>query len=190
MKPPAPTIPTLVLAVSGSRSIHDPRPVNSLLDDLAADSMLRGLVLELRLGDAAGVDAHALAWARSNSISRHICFADERKFGRWMDELKSHASLPRGVRSLSCSLPERGQITYLDGTFESAELSASWTRDGLTMAGSKRNAAMLYGHPLIGLRHADLLLAIHDGISPGTMNCIGQAELMNIEVRYEVLVTS
>ena len=188
MKPQAPAVPTLIVAVSGSRSITDPRPVNSLLDEIAADAMMRGLALELRLGDAAGVEAHALAWARSNSVSRHVCFADERKFGRWMVELKAHASLPSGVSSFSCSLPDRGKITYLDGSFESAELSASWERDGLTMAGSKRNAAMLYGHPLLGLRHADLLLAVHDGMSAGTMNCVRQAELMEIEVRYEVIV--
>lgn len=182
-------MPQFILAVSGSRSITSPAEVHRLLDEAAAEVICSGRTLELRLGDAAGVDAHALHWARANRISRRICFADRRKWDRWWTEnIHSGPTLPPGVSRLESHHNTAGCVYYTDGTFESAEISSDWERDGLTMAGSKRNAAMLYGHPLEGIPAASRLLAIHDGVSTGTENCIRQAELMEIEVQYELVL--
>jgi hypothetical protein len=161
----SPAATTFILAICGSRSLQSAASVYPILDQAAALALSRAPDLSIRLGDAHGIDLLALRWARERAISRHICFADAEKFRQW-------------------------QLAYcLCGRDETADLAADWERDGATLAGSKRNAAMLYGDPFASPHRprANALLAIHDGISSGTETCIRQAELMEIEVWYELL---
>jgi hypothetical protein len=165
----------LILAVSGSRSIAIQQPVWDLLDAEAAAAAIQGREFLLRVGDAHGVDMLALRWARDREVPRLIYFADRKSYAEW-SRMHDHRGRPQ---------------------IEDGFLAADWESEGPTLAGSKRNAAMLYGDPTATPPHPPCrrLLAIHDGVSPGTLNCIRQAELFHsgphrlpIEIVYRIVL--
>lgn len=143
-----------IITVSGSRGITDQAHVWDLLDaEWAYYACLGFDPIHFRLGDAAGVDHLALRWARERGFERTIYFADRQGFETWE---QSHA--------LISTTPE----------LERACLPSDWDRDGKS-AGPARNAAMIgilesQYRPL-----ADLLVAVWDGSSPGTRNCMAFA---------------
>jgi len=143
-----------IIAVSGSRGITARELVWDLLDAEWAYYTTTGFDVQVRLGDAAGVDHLALGWARARGVPRTIYFADRAGYVAW-------------EQSWPLLLSDSADI-------EVAHLASDWDRDGKS-AGPARNAAMLgilepKYRPL-----ADLLVAVWDGSSPGTRNCMATA---------------
>jgi len=143
-----------IIAISGSRGITARELVWDLLDAEWAYYTTLGFDVQVRLGDAAGVDHLALQWARARGVPRAIYFADRQGYDTWV------------ASQLLLNPGDRGD--------EGGHLASDWDRDGRS-AGPARNAAMLgilepKYRPL-----ADLLVAVWDGSSPGTRNCMATA---------------
>lgn len=134
-----------VIAVSGSRSISDSARIYEILDEEIGYQMGLGAEIVLHLGDAKGVDAIALTWARERAIKRTIFFADRDGFEFW--------TRAKGLREWPSA-------------DEQAELASDWGSDG-KKAGAARNAEMIRG--------ADLLVAIWDGQSAGCRHAMACA---------------
>lgn len=150
----------LTVAISGSRRLRDARLVGDLLTERAIYFMSCGYELHLHLGDAQGVDALAIYWARSAAIaSRSIFFASP--------------DLYRGFEAA-----EGEQLI----------LAADWTELGFA-AGPIRNSKMLSGEgcPVAGCYGADVLFAIRAPEAPGrnrgTDDCRAQARQRMIAVQ-------
>jgi hypothetical protein len=142
----------LHLAISGSRSIDDQPLIHSILDREVSRLIAEHSNLTLVLGDAKGVDSAALSWSRSRSVSRYICFADQKGFEFWQE-----------ARSMRAWPTED----------ESAELSSDWAIDGRG-AGITRNRAMIH--------RSSLLIGIWDGESKGTAHCMAYALVQGLTV--------
>ncbi len=139
-----------IIAISGSRGITDQARVWEVLDQEYVYYVCLGVAPEFRLGDAAGVDHLALKWARERGVPRTIYFADRRAYEVWQ----------QSVGLIGGEGGERGL------------LASDWDSDGKS-AGPIRNSAM------VGLGEhkplADLCVAIWDGSSRGTRNCMATA---------------
>lgn len=143
-----------IIAVSGSRGITAREPVFDLLDAEWIYYTCLGFEVEVRLGDAAGVDHLALQWARMRGVRRTLYFADKRGHSTWVQSWGMLSAAPE---------------------LEQAHLASDWDGPDGKKAGPVRNAAMLgilepKYRPL-----ADLLVAVWDGSSPGTRNCMATA---------------
>ena len=154
---------TLTIAISGSRTLRDRALIYSLLDERAMYFAIRGYLLHLHLGDAQGVDATAIYWARERNAAdrRTIFFANPHLY--------------------ACFDAQPG---------EECLVASSWESAG-TGAGHIRNTAMLSGETISGERcstpgchGADVLLAIRNSnaLNRGTDNCIQQARTRNIAI--------
>jgi len=147
-----------IITVSGSRGITSQPLVWDALDQEYVYYVCLGYEPEFRLGDAAGVDHLALRWARERGLPRTIYFADRKGYETWVQS--------RGLLSPTPEL-ERGRLV------------SDWDRDG-KQAGMVRNAAM------IGILEpqyrpaADLLVALWDGSSRGTRNCMATARTAGV----------
>lgn len=169
------TTKPFIIAVSGSRSLDNPQRVAEILDSEAIHYMAHGFDLQFRLGDARGVDFHALGWARSRGLRRRIVFADRKGWDFW---------LKAGQMTVSAGDPAGDPA-------ESAVLASDWDRDGLK-AGPIRNHLMIAGgsrdvddRPIApAMRKADLLIAVWDGQSPGTRNAMATARNNGVFVHH------
>lgn len=146
----------LTIAVSGSRTLRSRDLIWPLLDEMAVYYTCLGYDLHWHFGEAQGVDALALLWARDRGLTpRTIFFAN---------------------LSLFCNFDLQAG--------EQAVAAADWDAQGLS-AGPIRNAAMLSGEgcSLLGCKGVDVLFAIRDGRpgkSRGTDNCREQAKARKI----------
>ena len=161
---PAHTQKRLTLAISGSRTLTKRDPVWRVLDERAIYYLSIGYSLHLHLGDAQGVDALAIYWARERQIAESVTV-----FFASPDLLSCFDPMPH----------------------EQAILAADWRTDGFG-AGPIRNAAMLSGDALSGTRcstrgcsGADVLLAIRNrsALNRGTDNCVRQAINRHVAVQ-------
>lgn len=154
---------TLTIAISGSRTLRDKVQIYNFLDERAMYFAIRGYLLHLHLGDAQGVDATAIYWARERNAAdrRTIFFANPLLIG--------------------CFDAQPG---------EECLVAANWQADGWG-AGHIRNGSMLSGEIVTGERcsapgchGADVLLVIRNrnALNRGTDNCIQQARTRNIAI--------
>lgn len=155
---------TLTVAISGSRTLTDRDSVWRVLDERAIYYLTIGYQLHLHLGDAQGVDALAIFWARERQIATHrtIFFASPDLF--------------------SC-------FDVLEG--EQAIVAADWRADGPT-AGPIRNQAMITGVTASnmycvapGCKGAEVLWAVRNAnaLNRGTDNMIAQANSRNLAIQ-------
>lgn len=153
-----------IVAISGSRGITSQEQVWQILDRELADLIIGGHErITFRLGDAAGVDMLALRWARERELARRIFFADPKGFNTW-------AAMTGYVDKVGGD----------GGALETACLVSDWDRD--PQAGSIRNAAMIGSLEPAYRPLADLLVAIWDGSSRGTRNCMATARNARVPV--------
>lgn len=140
------------IAISGSRAIDDQRAIYGILDAEIGIYLALGFEPFLHLGDAHGVDWHALCWARERSIPRKLFFAHHSGHAEWVK-----------AQPLRSWPPE----------MEPAELITGYPITGRPEF-LLRNAALIGG---TGKWHekADLLIAIWDGISRGTRHAMATA---------------
>lgn len=144
--------PVFIIVVSGSRGITSQEQVWNALDLEWAEAACAGHEqIEFRLGDAAGVDHLALRWARERGFPRTIYFADREGYDAWC----------------------RSRMLHGEGE-EAAFAVSDWDTDGKS-AGGARNAAMIGILEPKYRPYADLLVAIWDGSSRGTRNCMANA---------------
>ena len=146
----------ITVAVSGSRAIKDRGYVWAILDYELTEWACKGIEVRLSLGDAAGVDASAIAWARDRGVGHTVYFA-------------SGPAYERALADAALLLENGEQVSW------ELELASDWAKDG-ERAGTIRNSAMLKG--------ADILIAIHDGLSPGTRDAIAQAKMRSVFIHY------
>lgn len=149
----------LEVAVSGSRTVRDRGYVWAILDYEILEWTLAGYEISLRIGDAMGVDTHAIAWARARRVRHTIYFAS----GPGFEQYRLGIALLR----------ENGADDYSD--CESAIPVSDWATSG-SRSGTIRNSSMLTG--------ADILIAIHDGDSPGTRDAMAQARMRSVFIHY------
>lgn len=161
----APTAPKrLTIAISGSRTLRSADSVWPILDERAIYYLTLGYEPHLHLGDAQGVDALAIYWARERQIASHVTiyFANP------------HLA--------SCFDARQN---------EQIIVAANWDTDGLG-AGPIRNAAMLSGVSAAGVacrapgcKGAELLWAVRNASARnrGTDNCIAQARARSVMVQ-------
>lgn len=144
----------LTITVSGSRSVRSADTIWPLLDERAIYYLTLGYELHWHFGEAQGVDAQALLWARErqSQAERTIYFASLEMFASFQ-ATRNEYIVP----------------------------AADWRVEG-SPAGAIRNGAMLRGDacPVAGCKGADVLLVIWDGVSPGTNNTKMQARALNI----------
>lgn len=155
---------TFTIAVSGSRTITDAAHVTDILDDEYTFYAIElGLDVVMHLGDARGVDAIALEWARNRGVQRIVFYADRKGYDFWCQAA--------GLREW-------------DPADERAVLASDWDSADQLSAGPIRNHAMIAGvddeRGVSG--RADLLIAIHDGASRGTANAIATARNQHVFV--------
>lgn len=154
----------LTVAISGSRTLTRHREVWPVLDERAIHYMSAGYALHLHLGDAQGVDANAIFWARERQIAERVTifFASKQVLG-----------------------------CFDAAPYEQVIAAADWDSDGYA-AGPIRNAAMLSGTTnsgvacsVPGCKGADVLWAIRDARARnrGTDNAIGQARASNMAIQ-------
>lgn len=145
----------LTIAVSGSRSMRNADVVWPLLDERAIYYLTLGYELHWHFGEAQGVDALALLWARErqSAADRTIYFASLEMFASFQSADAREHIVP----------------------------AADWRVEGYA-AGPIRNGAMLRGDacPVAGCKGVDVLFAIWDGVSRGTNNTRMQARALNI----------
>jgi len=146
----------LEVAVSGSRAIHDRQYVWAILDYELTEWAIAGYEVSLRLGDASGVDSHAVAWARERQIAHTVYFA-------------SGAGYERAVSERQVLVENNVEVGW------ELKLASDWAKDG-ERAGTIRNSAMLH--------MADILIAIHDGSSTGTRDAMAQAKMRSVFIHY------
>lgn len=154
----------LTIAVSGSRTIQSADLVYRLLDERAIHYLSSGYELHWHFGDAPGVDTLAFGWARERAMSPRTVFCASLEI--WMGWQKGDIGIA-------------GQWGVQEG--ETFVPSADWAKMG-RQAGAIRNGAMLRGEgcPVVGCKGADVLFAIWDGRSPGTLNARMQARGLNV----------
>lgn len=142
---------SIIIAISGSRTITDEDYIYSALDEEAAYYLSQGFSPHFHLGDARGVDAIALKWAREREFPRTICFADRKSYEFWEKSRHMREECPPDM--------------------EFGILAADWDVDGKD-AGPIRNHVMIAGcnDDRGKVPKSELLIVIWDGESRGTRN--------------------